>query len=263
MAQQQQQRYIAHHPVHLLAKDGGAAQGLEESSEGPREPGVLDDFLPSFCLCSAPRGCWALPSPFPSQAILLQYSDAPELMLKQTRVQKSINLCNMRLPEGLICPMRTSSHHRMRFFCHTVLNVPVPQKYAILHNLTWNAVCVTFAASIYTAAGVNTSPAALGRSGMPCAECTMVSARMGSSQSPSQGHAETADWQDEMRSARSHTAQLFRKQPVRRPKVKTRTSRRVSTCTSYRLLYSTEASDDAQAVSSPASVSNRNMHQTS
>ena len=49
---------------------------LNNLLRGPREPGVLDDFLPSFfpVLCSSEL--LGLPSPLPSQAILLQYSDA-------------------------------------------------------------------------------------------------------------------------------------------------------------------------------------------
>ena len=81
---------------------------------------------------------------------------------------------------------------------YTVLNVSVPQRCAALHRLSWDIVCVTCAASIYAAAGVAPRSAALGRSGMPCAECTMLSAGMGSSQSASQGHAESTDKPDEM-----------------------------------------------------------------
>ena len=263
MAEQQQQGDIAHHPVHLLAKDGGAAQGLEESPERPpraRSPGRLLALVLARALLLRAAGL-ALTLALTCNPPAVQA--CPKLMLRQTGVQVATRACKTQLPEGLICPMRDNVSPSHALSCHTVLTVSVPQRYTVLHKLSWDAVCGNCAATVYAAAGVNTRPAALGRSRMPCAERTMVIARMGSSQSPSQGHARTVDRYDEMVSAGCHIAQHSRERPVRRPKVKRRTSRQAPTCTSYCLLRSREALDDAQVLPGPASVSTRDMHRIS
>ena len=171
--------------------------------------------------------------------------------------------CEMQLPERLICPIRDSVSPSHTLLYHIVLPVPVATRHAVLQKLSWDTVCMSCAASFYAVAGVNPRPAALGRSGMPCAECTMAIARMRSSQSPSQRHAGTGDRHDKMVSAGCHIDRLPRKETVGKPKVKRRTSRQVPTCTSARLLCSREASDDAQVFPRPASVTDRHMHQTS
>ncbi len=182
-------------------------------------------------------------------------------MLKPRRAQESMRACNAQLPEGLICPMRDVSSPSHALSKYTVLYVSA-QRCAALYRLSWDTVFVACAASIYAAAGAAPRSAALGRSGMPCAECTMLSVGMGSSQSAPQDHAVSVDRQDEMVFAGSHIAWLSRLRSVGRPKVKRRTSRQIPTCTSCCLLWSREASDGAQIIHSPASVSTRNMHQT-
>ena len=106
VAEQQKQGDIAHHPVHLLAKDGGAAQGLEESPEGPpraRSPGRLLALVLARALLLGAAGL-ALTLALTSNPPAAQR--CPEPMLRPSMVQEAMRACNAQLPEGLVCPMR-------------------------------------------------------------------------------------------------------------------------------------------------------------